>query len=152
LLFSCINSNYLHYDKNLLFLKQTDVTCDKIVDSVQCTTDMSDFDCFWLYDSASGTSGACQTKTNSSLKCGDAKRPDQCLLNDVMNFESNCVWLEGNSSRNPEVVSKCMNKVCLWYFNNFCYWISKLFSLFFFVLFISFSYYYYYFFFFFYFF
>jgi hypothetical protein len=71
-------------------------------------------ECFWLYDEDGneGTNaGRCKSKDDVSVVCGDAKRSEQCTLNDVMNFGTNCVWLEGSTTEG--IWSECRDRVCL---------------------------------------
>jgi hypothetical protein len=75
-----------------------DINCDNLVDFWQCMTDRLELGCFWLYDSASGTTGECRAKTNTSLTCGDAKTISQCTLDDVDEFGTKCFWLYDSAS------------------------------------------------------
>jgi hypothetical protein len=97
--FICVvyyNNN--NFNNNLRFLKQEDLTCNKMVDFGQCMTDVLGLGCFWLYDSASGTTGDCRAKNDESLGCEDAKTVGQCTLDDVNKFGNNCFWLYNSAS------------------------------------------------------
>jgi hypothetical protein len=68
------------------------------VDFGQCMADAFELKCFWLYDSASGTTGKCRAKDDSELECGDAKTMGQCTWGDVEVFKANCFWLYDSAS------------------------------------------------------
>jgi hypothetical protein len=74
------------------------LSCDDLVDFGQCVADAFDKGCFWLYDSASGTTGECRAKENNGLGCGDAKTMDQCTWDDVDGFGVDCFWLYDSAS------------------------------------------------------
>jgi hypothetical protein len=68
------------------------------VDFGQCMADAFNKGCFWLYDSASGTTGKCRAKDDSELGCGDAKTAGQCTWGEVGVFKTNCFWLYDSAS------------------------------------------------------
>jgi hypothetical protein len=90
------------------------VTCERIVDSTQCTpaaltSAFLSLDCFWLYSGSEGDGGSCRSKSDTTLECENARRSGQCVTGDVTNLNSSCVWLDGNGTR--EIPSKCVLKV-----------------------------------------
>jgi hypothetical protein len=74
------------------------LTCNDIVDFGQCMADAFELGCFWLYDSASGTTGECWAKKNKSLACTDAKTQGQCTWGEVDGFAADCFWLYDSAS------------------------------------------------------
>jgi hypothetical protein len=97
--------------------KDASLTCGDAKRVNQCPLDgvsnLGPSNCFWLYngDTTSGEGGSCKAENDASVGCGDAKRSSQCNSD---SFKSgNCLWLEGNSSRDTPVASVCELKVLL---------------------------------------
>jgi hypothetical protein len=80
-----------------------------MVDFEQCMTNKIKLNCFWLYDSASGTTGKCRTKGDESLGCGDAKTISQCALvvENENGMKTKCFWLYDSAS---ETTGDCRAK------------------------------------------
>jgi hypothetical protein len=68
-------------------------------------------DCFFLYSETSEETGNCRSRTDTTLSCSDVMQERQCPLTDVSNLGSDeCLWLVGNATRNPAVVTRCKKK------------------------------------------
>jgi hypothetical protein len=75
-------------------------SCEVIEREITCSfsgaaeSDNGVLNCFWLYSKNWGSAGNCKEKSDSSLRCWEAKRMNQCTLSDVTNFGSNCIWVK----------------------------------------------------------
>jgi hypothetical protein len=103
-------------------IDQSTLTCASVENSTQCNTGLGETtlngNCFWLFsdDDTEVDAGMCQTKTNNSIECGDAKRSSQCTMDGVTKLGTNCFWLysssdgeEGNCKAKNDDELSCSN-------------------------------------------